>query len=98
MTTYFSGFKIKGLRLKHNLQASEVATALDITPTYLSLIESGKKKPSLKVLKKAAQLFNVTLDDFTESEELINDFEELSKKIDIANIIAVLEMTQKMKG
>ncbi|EXR47481.1 helix-turn-helix transcriptional regulator [Acinetobacter baumannii] len=98
MTTYFSGFKIKGLRLKHNLQALEVATALDITPTYLSLIESGKKKPSSKVLKKAAQLFNVTLDDFTESEELINDFEELSKKIDIANIIAVLEMTQKMKG
>jgi len=98
MTTYFSGFKIKGLRLKYNLQALEVATALDITPTYLSLIESGKKKPSLKVLKKAAQLFNVTLDDFTESEELINDFEELSKKIDIANIIAVLEMTQKMKG
>ena len=28
MTTYFSGFKIKGLRLKHNLQALEVATAL----------------------------------------------------------------------
>ena len=51
MTTYFSGFKIKGLRLKHNLQALEVATALDITPTYLSLIESGKK-PSSKVLKK----------------------------------------------
>lgn len=80
MTTYFSGFKIKGLRLKHNLQALEVATALDITPTYLSLIESGKKT-IFKSLKKAAQLFNVTLEDFIESEELINDFEELSKKL-----------------
>jgi transcriptional regulator with XRE-family HTH domain len=95
--TYFSGFKIKGLRLKNDLQSLEVATALDITPTYLSLIESGKKKPSLKVLKKASELFNVPIEDFTETKELIDDFEELSKKIDIANIIAVLEMTQKMK-
>lgn len=96
-STYFSGFKIKGLRLKNNLQSVDVATALDITPTYLSLIESGKKKPSLKVLKKASELFNVPIEDFTETKELIDDFEELSKKIDIANIIAVLEMTQKMK-
>lgn len=96
--TYFSGFKIKGLRIKQNLSSISVANALDITPTYLSLIESGKKKPSIKVLKKAASLFNVSLDDFTESQELLDDFAELSKKIDIANIIAVLEMTSKQNN
>lgn len=42
-STYFSGFKIKGLRIKQNLSAISVAEALDITPTYLSLIEAGKK-------------------------------------------------------
>lgn len=94
-STYFSGFKIKGLRIKQNLSAVSVAEALDITPTYLSLIESGKKKPSTKVLKKAASLFNVSMDEFTETKELLDDFAELSKKIDIANIIAVLEMTNK---
>lgn len=93
--THFSGFKIKGLRIKHNLSSISVANTLDITPTYLSLIESGKKKPSSKILKKAAILFNVSLEEFTESQELLNDFAELSKKIDIANIIAVLEMTNK---
>lgn len=97
-STYFSGFKIKGLRLKNNLQSVDVATALDITPTYLSLIESGKKKPSSKVLKKAAELFKVSVDEFKENQELIDDFNELSKKIDIANIIAVLEMTKKIKN
>lgn len=96
--TYFSGFKIKGLRIKQNLSSISVANALDITPTYLSLIESGKKKPSIKVLKKAAFLFNVSLDDFTESQELLDDFAELSKKIDIANIIAVLEMTSRQNN
>lgn len=94
-STYFSGFKIKGLRIKQNLSAISVAEALDITPTYLSLIESGKKKPSTKVLKKAASLFKVSQDEFTETQELLNNFAELSKKIDIANIIAVLEMTNK---
>lgn len=93
--TNFAGFKIKGLRIKHNLPSISVANSLDITPTYLSLIESGKKKPSSKVLKKAATLFNVPIEEFEESEQLLNDFAELSKKIDISNIIAVLEMTNK---
>ncbi|MEL4296823.1 helix-turn-helix transcriptional regulator [Acinetobacter ursingii] len=93
--TYFSGFKIKGLRIKQNLSSLATAEALEITPTYLSLIESGKKKPSMKVLKKASCLFCVPLEDFTESKQLMDDFAELSKKIDIANIIAILEMTNK---
>lgn len=93
--TNFAGFKIKGLRIKHNLPSISVANSLDITPTYLSLIESGKKKPSSKVLKKAATLFNVPIEEFEESEQLLIDFNELSKKIDISNIIAVLEMTNK---
>ena len=94
-STNFAGFKIKGLRIKHNLPSISVANSLDITPTYLSLIESGKKKPSSKVLKKAATLFNVPIEEFEESEQLLSDFAELSKKIDISNIIAVLEMTNK---
>lgn len=93
--TYFSGFKIKGLRIKKNLSSLATAEALEITPTYLSLIESGKKKPSMKVLKKASYLFSVPLEDFAESKQLMDDFAELSKKIDIANIIAILEMTNK---
>ncbi|HCI3536697.1 TPA: helix-turn-helix transcriptional regulator [Acinetobacter baumannii] len=93
--TNFAGFKIKGLRIKHNLPSISVANSLDITPTYLSLIESGKKKPSSKVLNKAATLFNVPIEEFEESEQLLIDFNELSKKIDISNIIAVLEMTNK---
>jgi len=96
--TNFSGFKIKGLRIKHNLSSISLAHSLDITPTYLSLIESGKKKPSSKILNKAATLFEVPLEEFTESEQLLNDFAELSKKIDISNIIAVLEMTNKQNA
>ena len=95
VTTYFSGFKIKGLRLKHGFLASYVAEKLDITPTYLSLIESGKKVPSMKVIKKASTLFDIPIEDFFENPALINDINQLSNKIDISNVIAVLEMIIK---
>lgn len=94
-TTYFAGFKIKGLRIKEGYKSAYVAEQLDITTTYLSLIESGKKNPSKKVIAKASKLFNVDVKDFQESPELIKDMEELEKKIDVANLIAVLEMLSK---
>lgn len=53
-TKVFSGFKIKGLRLKNQRSLQEVAKALDITPSYLSSIENGKKDPSSKVISKAS--------------------------------------------
>ena len=96
-TTYFAGFKIKGLRIKEGYKSAYVAEQLDITPTYLSLIESGKKNPSKKVIAKASKLFNIDIKDFQESPELMKDMEELEKKIDVANLIAVLEMLSKDK-
>ncbi|MFV5643102.1 helix-turn-helix domain-containing protein [Acinetobacter oleivorans] len=94
-TTHFAGFKIKGLRIKEGYKSTYVAEKLDITPTYLSLIESGKKNPSKKVISKASELFNVDAKEFQESPELMKDLEELEKKIDMANLIAVLEMLSK---
>src|SRR5690606_33700209 len=94
-TTYFAGFKINGLRINEGYKSAYVSEQLDITPTYLSLIESGKKNPSKKVIAKASKLFNIDIKDFHESPELMKDMEELEKKIDVANLIAVLEMLSK---
>ncbi len=48
----FAGFKIKGLRLKNQKNLQEVAKALDITPSYLSSIENGKKSLLTKFSQK----------------------------------------------
>ncbi|KXI21396.1 helix-turn-helix domain-containing protein [Photobacterium sanguinicancri] len=54
-----SGYILRAHRLNQGISCKSCADYLDITTTYLSLIETGKNKPSKKVLKKAAVLFDV---------------------------------------
>ena len=87
----FSGFKIKGLRLKNHKNLQEVAKALDITTSYLSSIENGKKEPSSKVISKAAVYFDIPEASFHESSEYLNDIQEIVKDMDLAEIIQTFE-------
>ena len=57
---------IKALRASRGTDANEVAEALDITKTYLSLIENGKRKPSKKVIRRAAEFFEVDTYEFNQ--------------------------------
>jgi hypothetical protein len=87
----FSGFKIKGLRLKNQKNLQEVAKALDITPSYLSSIENGKKEPSNKVISKAAAYFDIPEADFHDSPEYLHDIQLIVKDMDLAEIIQTFE-------
>lgn len=87
----FSGFKIKGLRLKNQKNLQEVAKALDITPSYLSSIENGKKEPSNKVISKAAVYFHVPEANFNEPPEYLRDLQKIVKDMDLAEIIQTFE-------
>ena len=87
----FSGFKIKGLRLKNHKNLQEVAKALDITTNYLSSIENGKKEPSSKVISKAAVYFDIPEASFHEPSEYLNDIQKIVKDMDLAEIIQTFE-------
>jgi len=87
----FSGFKIKGLRLKNHKNLQEVAKALDITTSYLSSIENGKKEPSSKVISKAAVYFDIPEASFHEPSEYLNDIQKIVKDMDLAEIIQAFE-------
>jgi transcriptional regulator with XRE-family HTH domain len=53
--------EVKGLRLIrifHGLKLNELAKKLDISPSYLSEIERGIKKPTLEVIQKYAEIFD----------------------------------------
>lgn len=97
-TTYFAGIKIKGLRLENSLSLTETAEILDITPSYLSLIENGKKQPSKKILTKAAKQFGVSIESFTESPQLLKDLEELTKDSDLSELITVFDTLIKKRS
>ena len=47
-------------RVFHDKKLIELAEELDISPSYLSEIESGKKQPSIEIVKQYAKIFKTT--------------------------------------
>ncbi len=68
------GEKLRTLRTRRGMTLRELAAQLGYNAhVYLSLVETGKKKPSLELVMKVAKLFNISadrlLDDALEVEE-----------------------------
>jgi transcriptional regulator with XRE-family HTH domain len=55
------GSRVRQLRRERKLTQVELADMLGIDRSYLSEIETGKKDPSLRVLKTIADGFGLTL-------------------------------------
>lgn len=58
------GNRVRLLRRKHGWTQVEMAEMLGVDRSYLSEIETGKKDPSLRVLKTIADGFKLTLAQF----------------------------------
>lgn len=81
--------RIKNLRLTYNYKSNEFAELLDITPVFLSYIESGSRNPSLTLIEKVCEVLGITLSDFFNTDEnnispelnnLLNNVKNLSPK------------------
>lgn len=55
------GNRVRSLRRKHGWTQVDMAEMLGVDRSYLSEIETGKKDPSLRVLKTIADGFRLTL-------------------------------------
>lgn len=55
---------LRELRQKKGVSQEKLAEAIDSHQVYISEIENGKKTPSLNVIYKIAQFFNLSLSDF----------------------------------
>lgn len=58
------GNRVRALRKKNGWTQVELAELLGIDRSYLSEIETGKKDPSLTILKVIADGFHLTLAQF----------------------------------
>ena len=56
------GPQVKELRIQMKLTQAEVASALNVTPGYISNVENNRTAMSLRVLIYYARLMNITLD------------------------------------
>lgn len=61
------GQNFKRIRKRMNMTQEELATKMEISQSYLSDIENGRKNPSIKTVKKLADGLGVSVN------ELFND-------------------------
>jgi transcriptional regulator with XRE-family HTH domain len=50
---------LKLVRVYHNLKQKQLAEALELSPSYLNEIESGKKQVTMDVLEKYSKFFKL---------------------------------------
>ena len=77
------GNKIKSFRLKLGLQAKKLAELVGISPTYLNLIESGKRKLDGDLLLKVCQELRIEISDLVDDKliDLSNSKNAISKNL-----------------
>ena len=64
------GSKIKSFRQKLGLQAKKLAEQIDISPSYLNLIENGKRNIDADLLIKICNELRIELSDLTSEREI----------------------------
>ena len=69
------GKKIKQLRKERNLKQSDIAVALNISRSAISLWETDRADPDLTNIKLLAKFFNVTTDELLEVDSYDYTFE-----------------------
>ncbi|OFZ54120.1 MAG: hypothetical protein A2428_08765 [Bdellovibrionales bacterium RIFOXYC1_FULL_54_43] len=54
------GEALRLFRVFHDMTLSQLAKELDVSASFLSAIETGKKKPNLSLVDKYAEVFNTS--------------------------------------
>lgn len=80
------GEALRLLRVFGDLKGKDLAIKLGISPNYLSEIEKGKKRPSLQVIDKYGETFNIKPSTIL---SLAEDLSKISDRIAIAEKLIV---------
>lgn len=84
---------LKKIREFHNIKQSELSIQLGISNSYLSEIESGKKSPSLELLDKYSEIFNIPVSSLILFSETLDDEEaKLSKRFKVKSTQLILKI------
>lgn len=76
MTNLELGHFLRNIREQLGYSTYDVNKLCDISPSYLSLVENGKRKPSAVILKKLAPIYNLDYLDLYEKAGYIDLIED----------------------
>src|SRR5436305_4800221 len=79
MTTSKLGAKVRALRRKEGLTQTDLAQRLEVSPSYLNLIEHNQRPLPAHLLLRVAQTFSVDLATFADDSHarLAGDLQEV---------------------
>ncbi|MCQ2081982.1 MAG: helix-turn-helix domain-containing protein [Lachnospiraceae bacterium] len=89
------GEQIKEYRIKMGLTQNQVASALEVTPGYISNVENGRTAMSLRMLIYYAKLMGISLDSLVGSLEPQYHADALDK--DILKELSKMDINAKKK-
>jgi len=85
---------LKVIRQFHEMKQVELAEKLDISKSYLSEIESGKKPVSYELLEKYSAIFDIQASSLVFFSETLNSKDRLSDKFRSAVAGKVLKIME----
>src|SRR5438477_1240717 len=73
------GSKVRALRRREGVSQTDLASKLDISPSYLNLIEHNQRPLPAHLLVRVAQIFKIELDTFADdnASRLAADLQEV---------------------
>lgn len=78
--------KISYYREQNNLNKTQLAKKLNVSPAYITMLENGKKRPSNELILKLSSIFNISPIDIDKSFP-IGNFKSLNNKKDIIDLL-----------
>ena len=94
------GERIKFWRQQRSLTQEQLAEMVELTPGFISLIETGKKRVSLETLLSVCRALNVTTNDLLvgnqirQESDYNTEFSELTVKLNDSERHLVFEITK----
>ena len=94
------GERIKFWRQQRSLTQEQLAEKVELTPGFISLIETGKKRASLETLLSICRALNITLNDLlvgnqiNQTSDYNTEFSELTVKLNESEKRLVYEITK----
>lgn len=96
-----AGKALKAIRQFHGMTITEVASAIKYSKSHISELESDKKTPSIEVLERYSELFEMPISSITllaETEEPSSkNLKQMVRKITSKTVLGILEAMASRK-
>jgi transcriptional regulator with XRE-family HTH domain len=88
------------IRIFNDLTQKELAEKLDLSKSYISEIESGKKTPTLKLLSSYSELFDIPVSSILFFSENLDSGKDIDKARQLisSKILALLDFIAERSG